>query len=67
MVYVPFLAEILKNHNKGTSNVLQGGGSAECGQITHFYMFCDYTTQTATFTFSEEKANLFPFLQSFLG
>ena len=30
----------LKNRNKGTINVLQGGGSAEYGQRPHFYIFC---------------------------
>ena len=42
MLYVPFLAEkmIKKNRNKGTINVLQGGGgSAEYGQRPYFYTF----------------------------
>ena len=34
MLYVPFPAEFFSKqiHNKGTINVLQGGGSAEYGQ-----------------------------------
>ena len=40
MLYVQFFAEKMfkKNRSKGTSNVLQGGGSAEYGQIPHFYI-----------------------------
>ena len=41
MLYVPFLAEInVKKCNKGTINVLQGGGSVEYGQKPYFYIFC---------------------------
>ena len=42
MLYVPFFAlkKCLKNLNKGTINVLQGGGgSAEYGQRPYFYIF----------------------------
>ena len=41
MLYVPFIAEFFLKQicNKGTINVLQGGGSAEYGQRPYFDHF----------------------------
>ena len=41
MLYVPFLADFFFIRNKGTINVLQGGGSAEYGQRPYFDLFWD--------------------------
>ena len=66
-LWILVLPEEIWNHFIFKDNLLHQAPIKRYSQKQPLCVHVHYTTQTATFTFTEEKTNLFPFLRSFLG